>query len=328
MAARVSLCAHRPEHIPALAEALSDFETARWLSAVPWPYGTDQAASFIAQVSADDFAILVDGDFAGGIRCGDELGYWVHPRFRRQGVAMRAAVLALSRSFMAGREVVYASHQVENHASASLLARLGFSDPQPTTVFANALQREVPQIRLRLTRNEFSARHPVAIGTERLVMDQMGQQDFAPLYDIATDPRVARMLLRFYPGMPMAEFRAIISPQAAIPPFRLAIRHEGRVIGSIGIGDAGAGPPVFYFLSPDHWGQGLGGEILAAFLSEIDTRFALPSLSAEVFSDNPASARLLERHGFQCIRREMLPSKGRDAPAPGLLLQRQLPVLA
>lgn len=325
MSGRVSLSSYRPDDAVNLAAALADPETARWLSALPWPYGLDEAQAFIARVGADEVAIRVDGDFAGGVRGGNDLGIWVHPRFRGQGVATRAATLALGRSFAAGRDVVYSSHLRGNHGSAALLARLGFVADSTGIAYVHALQREVPNVQLRLARADFEARNPVTITTARLLLDQAQPQDLPALYDIATHPEVARMLLRFYPDMPMAEFRETISAQAALPPFRLAIRQGGQVIGSIGIGALGKAPPIFYFLSTDHWGQGLGGEVLSAFLAEIDARFALPRLSAEVFADNPASARLLERYGFQETGQEMLPTKGRDAPAAGLVMHRDLP---
>jgi RimJ/RimL family protein N-acetyltransferase len=181
------------------------------------------------------------------------------------------------------------------------------------------LAKAVPATRLTLTREDFAARHGIRLTTSRLVIDQVGAEDLSALHAIATTPEVARMLFLFSPGMPMAEFAPIFPPESLVPPFRLAIRHQGRVIGSIGIGrlDAAGGPEIYYFLSPDSWGQGFGREILQAFLDEIDARFAPPVIRAGVFADNPASARMLERFGFQRAADEMFWSAGRGGTAPG-----------
>lgn len=326
VAAGLRLTGFRAGDGPAITAALSDFQTARWLSAVPFPFRPVDARDFIAGAGPAEHAIRVDGGFAGSVRGGDELGFWVAPEFRRQGVGQRAAVLALSRSFAAGRSRVIASHAPENLASAALLARLGFGNPQDCVVFSRPLGREAPMLRLRLSRDDFAARHGIAPRTARLQLDAPRPEDLPVLYDIATAPQVARMLLRFAPGMPMADFAALMSMQALVPPFRLAIRQRGRVIGSIGIGALdGEAPPIYYFLAPDVWGQGLGREALAAFLVEIDARFDPPLLRAEVFADNPASGRLLQAFGFRPAGDGLQQSRGRTEPAPIRLYLRARP---
>ncbi|WP_299904126.1 GNAT family N-acetyltransferase [uncultured Paracoccus sp.] len=309
---------------PLIAGALADLDTTQWLSSVPFPYGLADARKFIAEAGPDDHAIRVNGALAGGVRSGGDLGYWVLPAFRRQGVARRAAVLALTRSFAAGHQQVTASYLQGNTASAAVLDVLGFGDPHPGTVYSVRLGRDVPATRVTLTRAAFAARHGVSIETGRLVINRAEPADLPALYDIATRPDVAQMLFIFRRGMKMADFAPIFPAESLVPPYRLAIRHAGRVIGSIGIGrlDGKDAPPIYYFLSPDSWGQGFGREILQAFLAEIDARYAPPHLEAEVFSDNPASARMLEGVGFQRTGEVMLWSAGRGGKAPGWAYRR------
>ena len=146
--------------------------------------------------------------------------------------------------------------------------------------------------------------------------------ELAALRAIACTPAVARMLLLFHPGMGEAEFAAIHPPGRTEPPMRWAIRRGGAVIGSIGCG-AGPVAPVFYFLDPAAAGQGIASEVLPAFCDHVLGAFRqLEALSAEVFSDNPASARVLERAGFTCGGPVMLRSAGRAAPAPGTAWNR------
>lgn len=106
-----------------------------------------------------------------------------------------------------------------------------------------------------------------------------------------------------------------------MPPFRAAIDRDGRVICSIGIG-AGATPPIYYFLAPEAAGQGLATEVVGAFAAEMLARHAPAALTAEVFADNPASCRVLEKCGFARIEARSLSSAARPAPAPGWLFRR------
>ncbi|TRW95793.1 GNAT family N-acetyltransferase [Paracoccus sp. M683] len=325
MAGHVTLDRFRPDDAPPMVKALTDPAIVRWLPELPQPYGLTEARHFMANAGADEYAIRVDGVFAGTVRGGDHLGYWVMSDFRRQGVARRAAVLALSRAFADGCQQVRARVQPTNVASFALLTQLGFGDEQPTQIPTRADGRSLPGIGLTLTREDFALHHGISIDTGRLLIDRVQPADLPALHGIATRPEVARMLFIFSPGMPMRDFAQIFPSESLVPPMRLAIRHEGRIIGSIGIGKLGQpdGAPIYYFMSPDSWGRGLGQEALAAFLAEVDARFDPPLLQAGVFDDNPASARMLQRAGFAVTQDTMLPSAGRDAAAPGKLLHRR-----
>ncbi|NNJ67061.1 MAG: GNAT family N-acetyltransferase, partial [Boseongicola sp.] len=61
-------------------------------------------------------------------------------------------------------------------------------------------------------------------------------------------------------------------------------------------------------------GQGLASEALSAFLPELFERFPLTRLVADHFEDNPASACVLEKHGFVATGAGMATSKGRLEP--------------
>ena len=85
---------------------------------------------------------------------------------------------------------------------------------------------------------------------------------------------------------------------------------------------AGAAPPVYYFLAPEAAGQGLATEIVGAFAAEMVARHAPAGLTAEVFADNPASCRVLEKCGFARVEAHRFSSVARPAPAPGWLFRR------
>ncbi|MDO5604480.1 MAG: GNAT family N-acetyltransferase [Paracoccus sp. (in: a-proteobacteria)] len=103
---------------------------------------------------------------------------------------------------------------------------------------------------------------------------------------------------------------------------RMAVRLAGRCIGRVGVG-GGAEPSIFYFLAPDVAGQGIASEIVAPFCAATEARFALNTLMAEVFCDNPASHRVLTKAGFVVIRMVTdLESAGRSVAAPGWIMRR------
>lgn len=68
MAAALVLTRPWPEDAPAIADALSDWNVAHWLTAVPWPYRLDDAAAFIAGAGLDEHAVRHEGRLVGIVR--------------------------------------------------------------------------------------------------------------------------------------------------------------------------------------------------------------------------------------------------------------------
>lgn len=310
----VALDRLRPEDAPAIAAVLDDWQMARWLTALPWPYGLAEAERFVDAAGPDELAIRYDGRLAGVIRLSGALGYWLAPEFQGHGIAQRGAVLGLSRWFAAGHAGIDARHLLGNRRSASLLRRLGFRETGETQSWSVPEGRLMSSRTLHLTRADFAARHGISIRTPRLAIDAVLPSDVPALHRIATDPAVARNLLRFYPGMSVEDVAEIVGGEALVPPLRLTVWHRGAVVGSVGI-SAGHPPRIFYFLDPALAGQGLGQEMVAAFLTEITARFDPPELLADVFLDNPASRKLLKNLGFQRVEDQMIDSLGRAGPA-------------
>lgn len=307
-----------PEDTDAITAALQDWQVTQWLTAASWPYGPAEAAAFVARAGLDEHAVRHDDGLIGMVRAGHSFGIWISPGHQRQGIGLRAAVLALSRRFLDGADGIDATHLEGNHRSAMLMARLGFRRTGTTVLWSQPQGCHLPGVTLHLSRGDFAARHAIALVTPRLLIDAVQPADLPVLHRIATAPEVARMLLRFHPGMEMDEFAPIFAGDGLLPPMRLAVRHEGRVVGSVGI-SAGHPARIFYFLDPALAGRGLGQEMVGAFLAEIVARFSPQELLADVFLDNRASRRLLKNLGFLRVEDQMLASMGRDAPAPAAL---------
>lgn len=141
--------------------------------------------------------------------------------------------------------------------------------------------------------------------TPRLMLRQMHAADAPALRRIVTLPGVGRMLFAFPPDWTVAAAQDLIGAWQYRPGaarFRLAIdAGDGVLIGSVGLwaeGAAASEPQVFYFVDPAHAGKGLATEAMEAFVAALFDGYEIEALGADVFSDNPRSARVLARLGF------------------------------
>lgn len=90
-----------------------------------------------------------------------------------------------------------------------------------------------------------------------------------------------------------------ISEQSAM---KFCIEIEGAAVGGIGVHP---GHDVHrhtatlgYWLGEEFWGRGIMTEAVTAVIDFCFEKFPLRRISAEVFANNPASARVLEKAGF------------------------------
>lgn len=157
----------------------------------------------------------------------------------------------------------------------------------------------------------------VLVATSRLVMRPMTRADAALFHNLVTRPEVARFLYLFHQDWTLAEAESFLEDWtwAGRLRFRLALIHQGDWAGWIGVSDE-AEPEIFYALRPEFARQGLAREAVQGFARFLFQTFDPPALTAGVFTDNPASAKVLASCGFQLIREEMHVSRGRLAPAP------------
>ena len=83
-----------------------------------------------------------------------------------------------------------------------------------------------------------------------------------------------------------------------------AIRNpEGRAIGGIGFHGAAAhashSREIGYWITRDYWGRGIMTDAVQAVVSHAFQHFGLSRITAAVFHGNRASAKVLEKAGFQ-----------------------------
>src|SRR5690242_11689327 len=83
---------------------------------------------------------------------------------------------------------------------------------------------------------------------------------------------------------------------------KCCVKIEAAAVGGIGVHSGEdvhrRTAMVGYWLGEEFWGRGIMTEALTAVTDFCFNSFSLRRISAEVFSNNPASARVLEKAGF------------------------------
>jgi RimJ/RimL family protein N-acetyltransferase len=86
------------------------------------------------------------------------------------------------------------------------------------------------------------------------------------------------------------------------PEMKFCIEMDGTAVGGIGVHSGQdvhrRTATVGYWLGEQFWGRGIMTEVVTAVTDFCFDNFPLRGISAEVFANNPASARVLEKGGF------------------------------
>lgn len=293
---------------PAISMAMMDPKVSGWLHSFPFPHDASRSRGARPGASGPaDYAVRVDGHFAGLVIASPELGCWIDPRYQGSGIATRAAMLALSRLFLAGSRMAHARFLPDNPQMKAMLDRLGFV---PDTALGDWPGH--PDLDLLILRIEdFVRAQPFDVKTPRLHLSGVSDGDLVDLYDIAALRDVFPNLTFFAPSMPLDAFARILSPFGGIPPFWATIRVDGRIIGGIGLESrpftdrtattTGARFLLHCFLRPEAMGLGLGSEAMQAFVDELRDRYGCLRIEAEVFSDDHVTRHLVDACGFMPV---------------------------
>lgn len=148
---------------------------------------------------------------------------------------------------------------------------------------------------------------PLPLLTPRLRLRPVQAGDAANLYTIFSDPQT----LRYWSSPPwttLAQAHDMIARDeaalAAGEALRLGLerRDDGRVIGVCSLFSLSAQnrrAEIGYALARDAWGQGWMDEALRALVAHAFGPLGLHRLEADIDPRNAASARALQRLGFQ-----------------------------
>lgn len=165
---RLTLRPLRKADAERLTRLANNWNVARMLSRMPFPYSLDMAHDWIGKQDA----LRADGEeFVYGIANGDgfigtcglqahadgthEIGYWIGEPYWNRGYASEAARAALGEAVSRfGAETLISGHFWENHASGRVLTKLGFRYTGEDNRWCLARQQRVRCLTMRLARME------------------------------------------------------------------------------------------------------------------------------------------------------------------------------
>ena len=158
--------------------------------------------------------------------------------------------------------------------------------------------------------------------TPRLLLRPGGPEDAPALATAMSDAAIARNLAVVPWPYSLRDAEAFLaSPRDPILPSLLIFERGAgapQLVGSCGLGRRPSGAvEMGYWIARSHWGRGLATEACTA-LVDIARTLGLARLEASHFIDNPASARVLDKLGFESTgliapRRNC--ARGADVPA-------------
>jgi RimJ/RimL family protein N-acetyltransferase len=158
--------------------------------------------------------------------------------------------------------------------------------------------------------------------TPRLLLRPGFPEDAPALAAALADEAIARNLATVPWPFRMRDAEAFLaSPRDPVLPSLLIFERTGgapRLVGSCGLGRWPSGAvEMGTWIARPFWGRGFASEACAA-LVEIARTLGLARLEASHFLDNPASARVLEKLGFEPLgvtAPRMSCARGSEAPA-------------
>lgn len=159
------------------------------------------------------------------------------------------------------------------------------------------------------------------IRTERLFLRPAWPEDIDDLQALVRDDPVARnMASNAAPGA-VQGMPGLLSnpPQHRLPNLFVYVRSDGgpKLVGGIGLARDGDDVELSYWIAREHRGHGYAGEAVEAVLEQAQL-LGHRQVVASHFSDNEASARVLEGAGFTATgetRSRFSAWRGAEAPA-------------
>lgn len=150
---------------PSYALGVSEYDVARFLTQLPYPYTLAMAMDWLRQArpaTPDRALLVIELPGRGVIGCVsllDELGFWIARPHWNRGYVTEAATALLDWHFAEGEaEPVTSSAHTDNAASLAVQRKLGFVATRREMRFSQTLQHNVEHVVTRLGRSEWQAR--------------------------------------------------------------------------------------------------------------------------------------------------------------------------
>jgi RimJ/RimL family protein N-acetyltransferase len=158
--------------------------------------------------------------------------------------------------------------------------------------------------------------------TPRLLLRPGFPEDAPALAAAIADPAIARNLASVPWPYRMRDAEAFLaSPRDPVLTSLLIFERTAaapQLVGGCGLGRRPSGAvEIGYWIAKHFWGRGLATEACSALIN-IAATLGLASLEGSHFLDNPASARVLEKLGFEpvgIVAPRMSCARGAEVPA-------------
>lgn len=144
---------------------------------------------------------------------------------------------------------------------------------------------------------------------EQVYLSELQPDDRPALVEHLNDKAIYDLTLRIpYPYTEAAagqflERVAAVSQQQGRPDAWAIRSADGRLIGGIGLHAREAGQPhlaeIGYWLARPYWGRGIATAVVRRVCALAFEEYRLAKVIAHVFPLNAASARVLEKNGFE-----------------------------
>lgn len=157
--ARLILRPLGPDDANAIVAGVGNYDVAKWLAVVPFPYDRSDAEAFLASTAAEPrraWAICDAGGLCGIISAQDELGYWLARPAWGQGYGREAAEAVRDAVFAdPTRRQLTVSHMVGNDRSERVIRSLGFRAVGTSRRRFRALGQDADTLLYEMTRAEW-----------------------------------------------------------------------------------------------------------------------------------------------------------------------------
>ena len=145
---------------------------------------------------------------------------------------------------------------------------------------------------------------PLRIEGDGFVLRPWQAEDLESLVSHANDESISRTISDRFPfPYTSADAEIFLREPGKPPAIVLAIEIDGAAVGGIDVRPGAAelriGAEIGYWLARSYWGRGNMSRIVTHWCRYLFAEYGFERLQATVFSNNPASARVLEKSGFQ-----------------------------
>lgn len=233
-----------------------------------------------------------------------EIGYSVHRNERGRGLATEVAHLIVNmvREDRHSGPIV-ANYFTDNPASGRVLEKLGFRKAGLGTGTSMARKGAIESQRTELR------------GDIALVSPQ--DTDYALLFDFQNDEEAQYQAGGGSLFDTVDAYAAHLKTATKKGAELLVILREGHAVGYLASFDRLGQREVSYWIGRAFWGQGIATQALALWL--LDAAVPDDGLYARVMKDHPASARVLEKCGFEQVGEDRFHSDVRGEEVEELL---------